>query len=898
MNASADAINLQGWTLTDLDHDAYAITSEVWVAPGAYVVLARNGDPAANGGVVAQFVFDGLQLANESDELILSAPWGAEADRLVWGEPGLGMPEGASLERTLFDATSMWAVSEMVWPDSAGDRGSPGTAYTAPPAIPTPPLEATAIPSATPTATATLAAAWRAVAQPGPLAIEELQPWDEEAEFFALQNTGANALDVTGWSIGDAETPGDGEGMYWLPEGLQLAPGALVVVARDGATFRGAWGRAPDAEIEETDSAIPNLVQRRDLADGALAFNNSGDELLLLNPAGELADAVAYGDGSRALLGVGGLLKPQRGFSIQRVPGYRYPATREVRVRFLTGVPDPFGARGLPQAVHQAPQGLDGGMVALWGTLGAVSNFSAEGSAPPHYVLAAAGGMGLDFAAIADEGIVQPMDADWQGQSIPINLPAWRWRNADGAAAIVYGAPVARLATWPELNEYLAANGAFAQAEVDAPPLLPRLVAVRADAITAPGGLGKLQTCWTVSRQPWLPAGNATPPLPGMVGGPVRITGVAATSADLSGILSALAARRGWLASAPGLWLTLRAASGAWMGETIAPADAVTLQIAYGDRSGQLAGLSLWADDRVVQQLDLPPGDGHWTVSVPALPGTLLYAVATQADGDFAVTAPLRVADVDTAPVGEIETPPEPTRESQPDHETDEDDEDTPPESELAAIGQASGPPGSLALAKLGGLERPVEFRAQVIAPPGLYNAAIYVAEAAPQADGTPTNIAGLGIQVYLKQGEFVPMQEGDWVLVRGDMHSFRGETEVIAEAPEQVWRYAEGTPLLPLPIEIGEIGEALEGRLVTLRGVVVGWQGESILLADPAQPEAEPARITVRSSLGWRRPYVMKGEVWEATGIMSQFARKAPWNGGYRVLVRFQADLVKIGMP
>jgi hypothetical protein len=179
-----------------------------------------------------------------------------------------------------------------------------------------------------------------------------------------------------------------------------------------------------------------------------------------------------------------------------------------------------------------------------------------------------------------------------------------------------------------------------------------------------------------------------------------------------------------------------------------------------------------------------------------------------------------------------------------------------------------------------------------------LFNAAIYVAEPAPLADGTPTDTAGLGIQVYLKQGEFAPMHEGDWVLVRGAMHSFRGEMEVIAQAPEQVWCYAEGAPLLPLPVEVAEIGEALEGRLVTVRGVVVGWQGESILLADAAQPEAEPVRVTVRSSLGWRRPYVRKGEVWQATGIISQFARKAPWNGGYRVLVRFEADLVKTGMP
>jgi hypothetical protein len=265
----------------------------------------------------------------------------------------------------------------------------------------------------------------------------------------------------------------------------------------------------------------------------------------------------------------------------------------------------------------------------------------------------------------------------------------------------------------------------------------------------------------------------------------------------------------------------------------------------------------------------------------------------------------LRVADAATMPVGEVERPPDLPGEPAPVGRVEEEpaqkqgddggDTDALKAGEAAASGQASGPPGSLALAKWHGLERQVEFRAQVIAPPGLFNAAIYVAEPAPLADGTPINTAGLGIQVYLTQGDFAPMQEGDWVLVRGNMHSFRGEMEVLAETPEQVWRFDAGAPLLPLPVTIAEVGETLEGRLVTLRGVVVGWQGESILLGDPAQPEAEPVRVTVRSSLDWRRPYVMKGEVWEATGIVSQFARKAPWNGGYRVLARFQHDLARL---
>jgi len=58
---------------------------------------------------------------------------------------------------------------------------------------------------------------------------------------------------------------------------------------------------------------------------------------------------------------------------------------------------------------------------------------------------------------------------------------------------------------------------------------------------------------------------------------------------------------------------------------------------------------------------------------------------------------------------------------------------------------------------------------------------------------------------------------------------------------------------------------------------------------------DAESIRVTVRSSLGWKRPYVQKGEQFQVTGIISQFGTASPWNDGYRVLVRFERDLVKL---
>ncbi|MEZ4580872.1 MAG: hypothetical protein R3A10_04330 [Caldilineaceae bacterium] len=43
------------------------------IAPGAYVVLGRNADRSANGGVTLAYVYNGVSLANTDDEVLLLA---------------------------------------------------------------------------------------------------------------------------------------------------------------------------------------------------------------------------------------------------------------------------------------------------------------------------------------------------------------------------------------------------------------------------------------------------------------------------------------------------------------------------------------------------------------------------------------------------------------------------------------------------------------------------------------------------------------------------------------------------------------------------------------------------------------------------------------------------------
>ena len=866
-NDDAVPVNLAGWVLADEDQDRAELADDAWIAPGGYAVLARQDDPAANGGVDAVAVYAGLQLANGGDELLLLTPWGARADRLGWGR----VPSGVSLERVptggAFGDADLWVPAAAVWPGSAGDRGSPGAPYTPPPAaMPTP----TALPPV-----------WPIVTDVSPLRIDEVAYHGADGEFIVLRNTGEVAVDLTGWRLGDAERVpsgrGDGEGLVSLPS-LMLPPGGLWVAARDATGFRAVYGRAPDAEWRAADPAVPDLP-----GVGDLALADDGDEVILLNPAGQVADAIAYGDAAGDAVGLYGVITAPTGDALHLAADAPFPAVTDMRQRAWLAPPTPFTVDTLPGVAALAAVPLDDGLMAYWGSLGSQSTFSPGGRAPPHVLAAIAAGQGLDFLAIADTDHT-PHDLAHAPPSSLTLLPAWRWADR----AIVYSDALtdepADTAAWDDLAQYLSAHAAPAQMLTTDVPSDAHLVAFAGDDATAPGALSDLLKVWRRIGAPLLPAGNLTPPLPGVALPAPRYTGLAAHGHSADDLLAALTAHRGWLTSAPGLWLTLRTDRGAWMGATVVADGDITLHIVYGDRSGAAAGLALWQDGEIIRRLDTPPPDGRWTIRVAAHADSYLYAVATQFDGDFAVTAPLLVVG-DPDPVEPTPLPPP----------VDDDEPDPIP---VAARGQATGPPGTLTLAKWRGLARTAEFRGQVVVPPGLFNSAIYVAEPALDANSAPLPLAGLGIQVYLNQGDFLPMQEGDWVLVRGEMRSFRGEMEVDLDEPGQAWPIGPGTPLLPLPVSGADIGESLEGRFVTFDGIVTGWRTDSLLLGDPTHPDAPPVRVTIRSSLDWKRPFVNLGDRYRVTGIVSQFATAAPWNDGYRVLVRYESDLIKLSEP
>ncbi|MEZ4580867.1 MAG: lamin tail domain-containing protein [Caldilineaceae bacterium] len=294
----------------------------------------------------------------------------------MWGE-ALTARASISLEQAGTTSAAPWQEAQGPW-RAGGDWGTPGAAPgTNPPGDDQPP--GPLVP--TPVADVNVPAKWTWAADAAPVVIDEVAFRGSDQEFVVLRNLTEQEIDLGGWLVGDAATPGSGEGMYVLPDGLTIAPAGRVILARNAAGFVADYVLRPDAEFEESAAEVPSLSRRRDLATGQFALKDGGDEVLLLAPAGQLVDAVAYGTGDGAALGLTGTLDASGGDSLQRVDGV--PPQADQRHRFAYAPPDPFRSIFLPDARAVTRPHLADGLMAAWSTLGAASNFSPDGSAPP-----------------------------------------------------------------------------------------------------------------------------------------------------------------------------------------------------------------------------------------------------------------------------------------------------------------------------------------------------------------------------------------------------------------------------------------------------------------------------------------------------------------------------------
>ncbi|MEK7278346.1 MAG: lamin tail domain-containing protein, partial [Chloroflexota bacterium] len=150
---------------------------------------------------------------------------------------------------------------------------------------------------------------------------------------------------------------------------------------------------------------------------------------------------------------------------------------------------------------------------------------------------------------------------------------------------------------------------------------------------------------------------------------------------------------------------------------------------------------------------------------------------------------------------------------------------------------------------------------------------------------------SGTGLAVYLGRGTWPPMQAGQSIQAVGYLRTRNGERELYVKNP---WLFSlgeVGPPQAPVAMSTGDIGEEAEGTLVAVSGTVVRLESNAFWIDDGSGP----ARIFFRSSLGFDRPKLRRGQVWSATGIVGEFTTRVSRATGYRILVRFITDIALV---
>jgi hypothetical protein len=143
------------------------------------------------------------------------------------------------------------------------------------------------------------------------------------------------------------------------------------------------------------------------------------------------------------------------------------------------------------------------------------------------------------------------------------------------------------------------------------------------------------------------------------------------------------------------------------------------------------------------------------------------------------------------------------------------------------------------------------------------------------------------GILVHLRHGALPPLLEGDVLRVVGDLYSSRGEAEIRLTGVSNVQVVGHQTPRLPRVAHTGEVGELTEGQLLQISGRVLRYDADDIFLDDGSGE----AKVHVRSGMDFKRPKVEKGQWLTVVGIVSQWGVRQPYEGGYRLLPRYQRD-------
>ncbi|MGA9349991.1 MAG: lamin tail domain-containing protein, partial [Anaerolineae bacterium] len=607
----------------------------------------------------------------------------------------------ATLTPTLTPTSTFTPTVTATWTPTATLTSTPTPAPTDTPTLtvtytptPTPTDTATPIPTVTVTPTTTITptpppAAFLLISE---VCYDGTIPETEGDEFVELFNPTEGEVDLSAYKIGDEETRGKGEGMYQFPLGTTIGPQGLFIIAKNAAQFQARFGFYSDFEVLVSGASyadtptVPNMGEYTSWATGSWALSNSGDEMLLLGPADEIVDAIAYKSGDYAAVGVTGNISAPAPRSLQRVGA---GDTNDMNADFAIAEPNPGALTNLPPPPSPPlPAPLPGGMWAYFGCLHSHSTYS-DGSGPPRYAYAVGRANGLHFLALTDhdhylhdawwaDTLTQAEAATVDGTFMALRGFEWTGRVEGHISVLGTESYVSRddpgYDALSEFYAWLAAqrgavaqfNHPFADSDfndfaydpvADAVIVLQELGNGSRDQYFTFEGeyLRSLYAGWHVGA-----TNNGDTETPDWGADTPHRTGVVAPALTKGDILEALRARRTFATEDRNLALALRAGEtlraepqgGAWMGSIIPKTPAITFSVDVVDPDGESVSLVLFDRGLVVASASFSEATMHtWTLTVPGVQGHFYFVKATQADGDTAYTSPLWVEGVAPADV-------------------------------------------------------------------------------------------------------------------------------------------------------------------------------------------------------------------------------------------------------
>lgn len=143
------------------------------------------------------------------------------------------------------------------------------------------------------------------------------------AEFVEIHNTGAAAVDISGWGLFDFSGAGTGR-RYTFPASTSLAPGQVIIIARQATAYgtvatTNTWPAAV-ANFEFANGADdPTVPNMGGTGGNAFALNDTDDAVVLESAPGVVVSGVEFGATDRAQLAGSPVAAPNTGVSLGRI---------------------------------------------------------------------------------------------------------------------------------------------------------------------------------------------------------------------------------------------------------------------------------------------------------------------------------------------------------------------------------------------------------------------------------------------------------------------------------------------------------------------------------------------------------------------------------------------------